>query len=171
MSKNGMIGLEESKGIHLSDNFTLYEFLKSDTATRLGIDNSLPMHMLDGIQYLVVTVLQPIRDKFGPIRILSGYRCEELTLAVGSSVKSNHVRGLAADIEPYDSNIKLSNILNYIYEELDYKELIAEFFPNGWVHVAADASNNKKDLKLKDSEYNYARVSIDKILNKYNIVA
>jgi hypothetical protein len=43
-------------------------------------------------------VLQPLRDRFGPIRINSGYRCPELNEAVGGVQSSQHMRGEAADI-------------------------------------------------------------------------
>jgi len=45
-----------------------------------------------------VNTLQKIRDEFGPMRITSGYRCEDHNKAVGGSEKSYHMRGMAADI-------------------------------------------------------------------------
>jgi len=167
MTPKTNITLEEAKSIRLSTNFTLAEFIKSDIAIRRGIDNSLPIKYLEPIQYLVKTILQPVRDKFGSIKITSGYRSEELTEAVGSSMKSNHTRGLAVDIEPIDPDVSLTDILKYIHDELEYKELIAEFFPGGWVHVAAEEGNNKATLKLKDSGHNYARVDIEEITSLY----
>ena len=50
------------------------------------------------LAYLCHTVLQPLRDRFGPIRINSGYRCPELNEAVGGVANSHHLRGEAADI-------------------------------------------------------------------------
>lgn len=165
-----MITLEESKNITLSKNFTLYEFLKSDMALRHNVDNSMPKEFLPRIKYLVDTVLQPVRDKFGPIRILSGYRCNTLAILLGSNIYSNHCYGLAADIEPYDSSVKLTTIMKYIDEELHFKELIAEFFPHGWVHVAAQYGNNKEVVKLKDKTVNYSVVTMNSILHKYSTV-
>jgi len=169
--KENYISLEESKKIKLSKNFTLYEFIKSDVAIRHDIDNSLPKKYLTNIQYLVDTVLQPLRDIIGPIRITSGYRCEALALKVKSSTHSNHCFGLAADIEPYNSKIPLIKLMTTIYGNFDYKELIAEFFPNGWVHVAAQKDNNLKVVKLKDNDINYNVVSMSLIYDKYSTVA
>ena len=170
---NDKITLEESKSIRLSKNFTLYEFLKSDTAARYNIDNSMPREYLPRIQYLVDTILQPLRDHFGPIRINSGYRCEALSIKIGSTTHSNHCYALAADIEPYNANadFTLLDILIYIHDNLEYKELIGEYFPNGWVHVAAQEGNNKKELKLKDPTHNYARVDLNTIINSIQQVA
>jgi len=168
---NDKISLEEAKSIRLSRNFTLDEFIKSDVAMRKGIDNSIPRKYLIRLQYLVTTVLQPIRDVFGPIRITSGYRCPELAIAIGSTIHSNHTYGLAVDIEPHNGNTRLSSILEYIHNNLEYKELIGEYFPNGWVHVAAENGNNKKVLKLKDSTHNYELVTLEDIMGSYSTVA
>jgi lysine/ornithine N-monooxygenase len=50
---------------------------------------------------------------------------------------------------------------------LEYKELICEYFPDGWVHVAYEHGNNKKQLKLKDLHHSYDLVSIDYINSIY----
>jgi len=110
-----------------------------------------------------VNILQPVRDHFGRINITSGFRSPELCLAIGSYkvvggkpvVTSNHARGQAADIEPDDPSIPLIDIMNFIYNECDFRELIAEYFPGGWVHVAYREGGNAKILKLKDPDHNY----------------
>ncbi len=86
----------------LSKNFTLGELLCSPTAER---DRQLkteqenpPDEILDNLQYLVETALQPIRSRMVfPIRISSGYRCLLLNKMVGGSATSQHCRGEAAD--------------------------------------------------------------------------
>lgn len=151
-----------------SKYFKYSEFIKSDTATRRGISN-IPNseEIWVSIENLVKYVLDPIREAFGPIRITSGYRSVELCKAIGSTLTSNHTRGEAADIEPINPNIKLIDVLNFIHENLEYRELIAEYFPDGWVHVAWSTRGNIRDLKLKDKSHNYSKVSIDYINNIY----
>ena len=168
LTTTDIITYEEAKTIRLSKNFTLDEFLHSDIALRANISNDMPRKYLSNVQNLVTHVLQPIRDKFGRIRITSGYRSIILSLKVGSSVTSNHNFGLAADIEPIEANVTLYEVLQYIYNELQYKELIAEYFPHGWVHVAYQDGNNKQILKLKDNEHHYQVVQLDTISNIYN---
>ena len=163
----GKITLQEAKKIRLSKNFYLDEFIKSDTAQRKDIDNSMPDEYLQRIQDLVDNVLQPLRDIFGPIRILSGYRSVDLCLAIGSNEHSNHAYGFVADIEPIDRDVSLYDILSYINKKMEYKELIAEFFPDGWVHVAYQRDNNKRVLKLKDKDNDYTIVTFDYIKTKY----
>jgi hypothetical protein len=86
----------------LSANFTLGEFLRSETAER---DEHLkaeqehpPDEILFNLKYLTETALQPIRSLLGfPVRITSGYRCQLLNKLVGGSATSQHCRGEAAD--------------------------------------------------------------------------
>ena len=59
--------------MRLSKNFTLTEFTKSQTALRLGIDNTPRDEHLDAAKLLFETVVQPVRDRFGPTVINSGY--------------------------------------------------------------------------------------------------
>ena len=148
-------------------NFKYIEFIRSEMAIRNNISNEPNIYNLQNMEILVQNGLQPVRDKFGPIRITSGYRSSLLCLAIGSNVHSNHINGGTADIEPINSNIPLIDILNFIHSNLDYRELIAEFFPNGWIHYSYLQDNNKKELKLKDSDHNYDLVSIDYINSIY----
>ena len=85
--------------MRLSKNFTLNEFTRSATALRLGIDNDPNIIALDNIQNLVDNLLQPLRNKIGAIRITSGYRNENLCLALGSKKTSQHTKGQAVDMQ------------------------------------------------------------------------
>ena len=90
----------------ISKNFSYSEFEKSDTATRLHINNAITsFEVRDNIKALVENVLQPLRDAWGgPIFINSGYRCPELNKAVGGVETSQHTKGEAADCgvtDPY----------------------------------------------------------------------
>jgi len=141
-------------------NFRYGEFVKSMTAIRHGIDN-IPTdeNVWLSIEKLAVNVLQPIRNQFGRLRIESGYRCPELNVKIGGSSTSNHCRGEAADIEPVESNITLIEIFNFIVGKLEYRNTIAEYFPNGWIHIDYREYANSKIIKLKDTTYHYAKVA------------
>ena len=84
----------------LSKNFDWKEFTKSDTATRLHINNEIvDWEVRDNIKALVDIILQPLRDAWGgPLIINSGFRCPELNEAVGGVPTSQHVKGQAADV-------------------------------------------------------------------------
>jgi zinc D-Ala-D-Ala carboxypeptidase len=86
--------------MNLSANFTLKELTKSDTATRLGLDNTPDDAALENLKTLCEKVLQPVRDHFGKsVTVNSGYRSPESNAAVNGSKTSDHCKGMAADIE------------------------------------------------------------------------
>lgn len=87
---------------YLTKNFRLHELLHSDTAERHPIINERqynpPPEVVESLSYLCEKTLQPIRDRLKfPITISSGYRCESLAPLVGSTGKSQHTYGQAAD--------------------------------------------------------------------------
>ena len=135
----------------LSENFTLTEFTKSQTALRLGIDNTPGGEHLEAAVALFQNVVQPIRDAFGPTVINSGYRGPALNEAVRGSSNSQHCKGEAVDIEvPGYANYDVAKWIEYY---LEFDQLILEFYTpgipdSGWVHVSyrADGNNRKQSL-------------------------
>ena len=79
--------------MRLSNNFTLSEIIKSNTAARLNIKNAPNKEHLKNMQVLIRDLIQPMRDALGPIRISSGYRSPSLNRAIGGSSKSQHCKG------------------------------------------------------------------------------
>ena len=83
----------------ITENFTLEEFTRSETAERMGIQNVPGNRERLAIVNLCARLLQPLRDIYGkPIRINSGYRCQELNKAVGGVPNSMHQNGEASDL-------------------------------------------------------------------------
>jgi len=150
-------------------NFTYGEMIKSDTAVRLGIVNIPNEVQWANLELLAQRVLQPTRNQFGWITVLSGFRCPELCLAIGSTARSTHTFGWTADIEPADEQIKLFTVLEWMYENLEFDTIIAEFFPNGWIHCSypSDPGLRRHRLKLKDATHNYDLVSIGNLRRLY----
>lgn len=148
-------------------SFRYREFVRSQTAARKGIENKPTEAQWRCIELLAKEVLQPVRDEFGSLRITSGFRSVELCEAVGSDKNSNHARGQAADIEPVDFKIKLVDVIAFIYNELEFRTIIAEYFPDGWVHVVYRQGGNDKNLKLKDKDHHYQVVELDYLRDLY----
>lgn len=132
--------------MNLSANFTLKELTKSDTATRLGLDNTPDDEALENLKTLCEKVLQPVRDNFGRVTVNSGYRSPESNAAVGGSKTSDHCKGMAADIEV--DGVDNPDLAQWIMDNLEYTQLILEFYErgkgsSGWVHVSYDPNNLK----------------------------
>jgi hypothetical protein len=126
---------------------SLKELLFSETATRLGIDNTPTDQILINLQTLIYEVIEPIINEFGDIKITSGYRSPELCKAIGSSATSQHTFGQAVDFEIL--GIPNKEVSDWIVNHLDYDQCILEFWkpeePNsGWVHCSYKPSGNRK---------------------------
>ena len=135
------------------------ELTKSQTATRKGIDNTPSPEHQANLQSLCTAILQPIRDHFSKVvTVSSGYRSQELCLAIGSKTTSQHAKGEAADFEIFGVSNK--ELADYIHEHLDYDQLILEYWkesdPNsGWVHCSYSEGNNRNQyLKAYKDENN-----------------
>ncbi len=133
----------------LTENFSLAEMIKSETALRNGLDNTPGPVEIENLKALCENILQPLRNAYGRgIKVNSGFRHPNVNAAVGGSRTSDHCKGQAADIEiPGIPNYDLAK---YISENFWYTQLILEFYTpgipdSGWVHV----SYNPADLKCQ----------------------
>lgn len=118
--------------MNLSPHFTLEELTLSQTAARLGLDNTPDVRVLDNLYRLAAT-LEEVRNAVGgPILVSSGYRSPEVNAALpGASPTSAHMDGLAADITaPGLTPKKLAQVI--VDSGIYYDQLISEF---SWVHL------------------------------------
>ena len=68
----------------------------------------------DGIASSLLVTLQNLRDKYGAVKITSGYRCTSHNKEVGGSINSKHTKGQAADfyIDGFNSQSKRVDVVN-----------------------------------------------------------
>ena len=133
-------------------HFTLAEFFFSETATRLGINNTTATpSILNNLEALRVNILEPIRAHFGkPFVPNSVYRSPKLNKALRSKPTSQHVEGKAADFEiPGVRNIDLARWIERNIPEFD--QLLLEFYSPidptaGWVHVSYSEGANRREV-------------------------
>ena len=135
--------------MQLSANFSLHEMSKSETALRMGFDNTPTKEAEAHLKLLCDNILQPVRNHYGKgVKINSAYRSPESNAAVKGSKTSDHCKGMAADIEiPGVPNAELAE---YIKANYKFKQLILEFYTpgipdSGWVHVSYDPNNLKNE--------------------------
>ena len=164
--------------MNLSNNFTLSELSKSGTALRFGIENKPNTNEIQNLMRVCEKMLQPVRDHYGvPIQPKSGFRCEALEKRIcwgGDDAKSafakwcarcskmpnektwpeyfarkSHPSGEAVDFEvPGVSNL---NLAIWIMNNLDFDQLILEFWKEGnphagWVHCSYKKEGNRKQI-------------------------
>lgn len=141
----------------LSDHFTLYEMMRSETAQRLGIDNTPPDIFIPKLTFFCENILEPIRNHFGvPYRPNSVYRCMELNTALKSKKTSQHPKAEAGDLEvPGTSNFDLAV---WIRDNLVFDKLILECYTpgiptSGWVHVSVIEKNRGEILTYSKGKF------------------
>ncbi len=134
--------------MNLTDNFTLEELVKSETALRHNIDNTPGEIEIENLKRLCEKILQPVREHFNTgVKVNSGYRSPAANQKVGGSPTSDHCKGQAADIEI--PGVPNADLAQWITENLDFTQVILEFYTqgvpdSGWVHVSYDPENLKK---------------------------
>jgi len=116
----------------LSKNLTLEECLVTST----GIANKAPFEAKIRLFYLAQFIFQPTRDKFGPIKVTSGYRSRSVNRAVGGQLGSQHSLGEALDLVPLESEIDA--VFDWmVHNIVSYGQLISEKDKdNAWIHVS-----------------------------------
>lgn len=125
--------------------FTTDELTHSDTAIAKKIDNTPTEEVKKNLENLVKYVLDPLRKMYGkPIYVNSGYRSEALNKAVGGSKTSQHVLGMAADIDTRtrEGNIELFDL---IAKNLSFDQLIDEK-DYSWIHVSFDPKRLRNQI-------------------------
>jgi len=127
--------------VQLSPHFTLAELSHSNTATRLGIDNTPLAEEIANLEILAEG-LEQVRTKLDsrPILISSGFRCLELNRALKSKDTSYHILGLAADFTSTYGNVQ--EVMRAIADSsIQFDQLILEF--GKWIHIAFPKQGEK----------------------------
>jgi zinc D-Ala-D-Ala carboxypeptidase len=139
----------------LSAHFSLSELVRSETATRNGIDNTPGDTEIENLIVTCREILEPVREHYGiPFAPNSGYRCLALNRAIGSSDSSQHVTGNAVDFEIPGIDNKEAAL--WVMENCDFDQLILEFYKegeptSGWVHCSYDADKtHRKTARIFD---------------------
>ena len=137
----------------ISKHISYKEGVRSNTATRLGIDNTPNNEQLDNMETVAEEVFEPLRAYVGgPIKINSFFRCPELNTAIGGSSKSQHCKGQAMDIDDTFGRMTNAEMYHFIKEHLDFDQMIWEFGDDDnpdWVHVSYVSPENNRNRCLK----------------------
>ena len=134
--------------------FSITELVRSNTAKRLGIDNTPSDEIKDHLTLFIERVLDPIREDWGsPIMVSSGYRCPVLNKAVGGAKTSGHQYGYCADLQVKCDLRKFSHFVKdwMMMHNMKWDELIWE--KSGgvtWLHFCWIGKDGKQRMKCFD---------------------
>lgn len=151
--------------VKLSKNFSLGEFLVTNTGIINTIDPSYYAKVYNNIKRLTTNTLQPIRDKFGVVKITSGYRSKGVNDAVGGAKNSQHRIGQAADFVVPGKNL-FDIFKEIVSSNIPYDQIIYETNKQGnsWIHISFNSLSKNRDQALTAT---YDKVSNSMKFNQY----
>lgn len=124
----------EWRDYRLSPNFKLGEFFVSSSHPKVARGMNPTRESIDMFLLLCVLCLQPVRDKFGPVKVTSGMRNQQLNVLIGGSSTSQHSRGRACDFTcPGKSDMK--EVYLWVLEKLNWSGELLYYEKRGHVHV------------------------------------
>ncbi len=130
--------------MNLSEHFTLDELTHTDHREFDNVPNESELANLKRLAAFLETVKSAIGGK--PIIVNSAFRCKQVNDAVGSSDKSQHRLGCAADIRvPQMSPDEVVRAI--IAASLPYDQVIREF--DRWTHVSIPNTVDAKPRQQK----------------------
>lgn len=137
----------------LSLHFSAEELTASESADRLGINNTPPISI---VSTLIDTAqqMERVRDVLGqlPIHVNSGYRSVELNRAIGGVPTSAHCRGYAVDFVCPQYGTPLAVATSIASSGIRFDQLILEY---GWVHISFDPQMRGQILTKKSAAAPY----------------
>lgn len=109
------------------------------TRTASGLGNVPSIAERQALTALCVNLLEPVRNRFGPVSIHSGFRSKAVNAKIGGSKTSQHMRGEAADF--HCPGATLEHVMRWIVVEsgLSYGQVILEGHTAGeptWIHLS-----------------------------------
>ena len=132
--------------MQLSEHFNLDEFIVSQTASRLGIVNYPPSHILPSLNRLAAG-MEDVRTLLGhPITISSGYRSAALNAEVRGAQGSQHLLGEACDFVCPRFGTPIEIVAAIIASGIEYDQVIQEFGAAGWVHISFSDRHRRQAL-------------------------
>lgn len=133
---------------YLSPHFTYLESIHSQTASRLGIDNTPTKDVLANIQSAARS-MERVREKLGKNSIIvsSWYRSPALNTRIKGSKTSAHMQGWAIDFTcpGYGTIDKVMRTI--IDSGINYDQIINEY-DGAWCHISFDPKNRKQKLAI-----------------------
>jgi|TARA_S200000501_G_scaffold77900_1_gene69610 zinc D-Ala-D-Ala carboxypeptidase len=137
----------------ISEHVSYKEGVRSNTATRLDIDNTPDGYAEANMAAIAYNIFEPLRKWVGgPIKINSFFRSKKLNQAIGGSSRSQHCQGRAMDLDDTFGHKTNAEMFNYIADNLNYDQIIWEFGDDenpDWVHVSYVSEDENRGRALR----------------------
>lgn len=137
----------------LKEKFDLRMYTQSATAARENIQEQYipPDHVVDALENLHKYLIMPVAEYLpGDLTVTSGYRCHRLNAKVKGAPSSQHVKGMAADVEYREGGKEMNKKIIEAVKNLglDYDQMINEH-PDAagnpaWVHLSYNIVGNRR---------------------------
>jgi len=142
----------------ISNHISYREGVRSNTATRLDIDNIPNSYQVGNMTGIAHNLFEPLRKWVGgPIKINSFFRSEKLNSAIGGSRSSQHCQGRAMDIDDTFGYKTNAEMFHYIKQNLNFDQIIWEFGTDknpDWIHVSYVSADENRGKSLKATKIN-----------------
>lgn len=139
--------------MQLSKDFTLEELTATDTGA-VNIPSDIQKRKL---LYLAQYLLHPIRNRFGRLKVNSGFRSDFVNEKVGGTSGSQHTEGEAADFTPLEA--ELVEVFKWCRENLSFGQLIFEHRGAAWwIHISLPRLDKPNMMVMKYENGLYTNV-------------
>ena len=139
--------------MRLTRNFSLEQLIYSDTALRVGIDNTPDPEIVKNLRRLAKGLEQVQALTERPLEIASAYRCPELNRCVGGAKTSQHAQGRAADFTCAGFGPPVDIVRAIRDSDIEFDQCILEYAR--WVHISFSKTPRGNVLSIYDSKEGY----------------
>ncbi len=131
--------------MNLTPHFSYDEMTRTST----GKPNAPSVAELARLRAVCSAVLEPWRERVGAMKVNSGFRSMAVNDAVGGSVKSQHVKGEAADVVPLKASrlAAWQTLVRMMDEGLPVDQAII-YEGTNHIHVSHTADRTARRQKL-----------------------
>lgn len=139
--------------MQITEYFSLEELTKTST----GLPNMPGKTETERLLLTATYLLEPVRKRWGRIRVTSAFRSPAVNERVGGSSTSQHTKGEAADIVPLDAGI--DEVFGWIAKDgMRFGQAIRES-KNGsdWIHISLPRINGPNQQRLVYDGKGYAQ--------------
>lgn len=120
----------------LSASFSYDELVLSELATRRGIDNRPPEHVLERLK-ATAGKLEAVQRHLGSrLHVLAGYACPKLNMALGRTSASPHLWGWAVNFLCPGAGSPMTICRRIADSEIEFDCLAHEY--GAWAHISFD---------------------------------